>query len=141
MIGRIAEWPWTVPRRNVTLNYGADDIRFASDRRGMQTQRPSNVAVYGPAESDVRAFIRAHALAPWIDEACKLIADHFDVAGDVVIDKGDDPEFDDEWVTLRVNANGEPEQVLSAYDAFTRDMVRILPPGVGRRIRLSLGIA
>lgn len=102
----------------------------------MQVKLPSNVSKYDPPEADAQAFIDEHDLWPWIGEACQLIDACFDIGGNVAIAKATDPELADEWVALHIAAKGETEEVLDAYDAFTRGIVRILPPDVGRKVRL-----
>jgi hypothetical protein len=98
------------------------------------------MAVDAADGEDVGTFIRDHNLATYIKIACSLVARHFASADDLTIEKCQDPEIDEEWLTLRVKAAGEVESVLDAYDAMTRDLVGSLPPEISRKIRISLEI-
>src|ERR1700733_1963 len=95
--------------------------------------------VPAPQETDVERFIREQNLAPYITTATRLIAAHFSDALDVTMERKEDPEFDDEWVTIKVRAVGDVDLVLRNYNAVTRELCATIPAEVGRKIRLSLG--
>lgn len=107
----------------------------------MQLERSTNVIHHDSPDPAAQVYIRSQKLQPWIDEACRLIPARFELASNIAVEKHSDPELADEWVTLRIAARGEMEQILDAYDAFTREIVGILPPEVGRKLRLAIGMA
>jgi len=55
--------------------------------------------------------------------------------------KQEDPELPDEWINVRVVASTDTDSILDAYDAFTMEAAAVLPSEVGRKIRLTVGVA
>ena len=92
-------------------------------------------------ETELQAFVREHHLAGYIESACQLIDELFTVEGPIIIEKKEDPEFPDEWVSLRIKVLGNLDSVVESYNKFTAGMVTIVPAESSRKISLSLGMA
>ena len=105
-----------------------------------QVDLPSASATSKAPESDVQSFIRGNRLEKWLDVTYRLIARHFSPECGIVLQKKEDAELSDEWVSVRVVVGGDVASILDAYDAFTLEMVSAMPAEVGRKIRLSIGM-
>ncbi|HZK79821.1 MAG TPA: hypothetical protein VFC46_02115 [Humisphaera sp.] len=92
-------------------------------------------------ETEVQTFVREQNLGPYIEIACVLISEFFPNNTYLMMEKKEDPEFPDEWVTLNIKVIGDVTSAIKAYDAFTSRFVAKVPAEFSRKIRLSLGTA
>jgi len=88
--------------------------------------------------NEVDHFVRANKLGQYLEIASSLISKYFPSAGEIMMERREDPEFEDEWLTLGIRASGDVEIVLNAYDHLTRDLAAGLPPEVSSKIRISI---
>lgn len=90
--------------------------------------------------NDVEEFVREHNLGPVIERALQIVYQKFATAKSVMAEVKRDPELSDGWISLRVQIEGDVDDVADAYTSFTREFVAATPTELGRKIRLSLGM-
>lgn len=121
--------------KNEAARHGVDEAAYAS-RLVVRGLPESNDAL----NEDVRSFVHEHHLAVYLDVALRLVAEHFGPAA-IEIEKVDDPEFLDSWISLGVRVDGDVDSALNAYNSFTRQFAELVSPESSGKIRLSLGWA
>ena len=86
-------------------------------------------------------FCREHNLQSYVDLAARLISDLFVASGHARVEKEEDPEFSDEWVSISVPVSGDADVVAAAYDEYSRRWAAQVPSEVIGKVRLSIGAA
>ena len=86
-------------------------------------------------------FCYKHQLFPYLDLACELAQKTFRLARIISIEKKEDHEFPDEWVSIAVSAEGPVDEILDAYDRYTWAWLNAVPADSQRKVRMALGVA
>ena len=84
-------------------------------------------------------FISCQKLGMPVDLALRLIAELFTVSDGVVVEKNEDPEYPDEWISISIIATGAASKIADAYDQFVQRWVAGTPAELLRKVRLEVG--
>jgi hypothetical protein len=103
------------------------------------TMTPARRFIAGiPAAESVWRFAAANELISHLETAVQLVQESFQKVGGLQFDYEIDPEIENEsWIVVRAKVDGELEDLLNEYSAFTKAMVRAVPMDKQTFIRFS----
>jgi hypothetical protein len=73
-----------------------------------------------PLSEEVREFCERHAIFGHLAKAVELIRQYFTIVGEPVIQWEHDPDNDDEYLVLAIQARGSTSEVVESFDRFAR---------------------
>jgi hypothetical protein len=88
--------------------------------------------------SDAENFAKQNKLEEYIDLAINNIRTIFNNVGIISIDKIIDPDSNEEWITLKFQAEGNTDLLLNKYDKLVRMWIKSVPWPQRSMIRISL---
>ena len=86
-------------------------------------------------------FIASEKLEIPVDRALRLIAELFTVSDGTIVEKNEDPEYPDEWISISIIATGAAGRIADAYDDYVQRWVAGTPAELTRKVRLQIGAA
>ncbi|MGP0064769.1 MAG: hypothetical protein ACLQGP_14370 [Isosphaeraceae bacterium] len=89
-----------------------------------------------PLSDEVRAFCERHALFGHLAKALELARQYFTIIGEPVIQWDQDPENDDEYLIIEIQALGSVSEVVEAHGRYIRAWLKFATLPEIRLIRL-----
>lgn len=117
----------------------SDAVRFESPADVGRSVH-SQLSVVGADAPVVVTFCKQFGLGLYLPQAIDSVARRFSPTYSVRVSVERDPEFSDEWMELDVTVDGDPDEISSAYDRYTKDWLASAPPHLWGRVRLSLNL-
>lgn len=102
-----------------------DKQQIGSERKGLVLSQ------------EVLGFCSQHRLFGYLQRAVKLVGECFPSAVDVSVEKGSDPESEDEWLLLTAQVREQVEPSLDQYDAYTQCLIDAIPWPQRNKIRFN----
>ena len=85
----------------------------------------------------LRAICATRGLGPFVPRAVSLVHDSFEVVGAVRLTMDENAETGEQWIEIGVTVQGEPAEVLAAYDRYTDRWLESVPAAVRGSFRLA----
>ncbi len=102
-----------------------DEQQIGSKRKGLALSQ------------EVLEFCSEHQLREYLGRAVKLVGECFPCAVEVSVEKGSDPDSEDEWLLLTAQVREQVEPSLDQYDAYTRCLIDAIPWPQRNKIRFN----
>lgn len=91
--------------------------------------------------AEIERFCRHHGLVHSLSLARNLVSQFFPLAEEPTVQREQDPETGEEWITLDIVVRVNAEEFADRYDRYTDAFVAAVPWSERDKIRLSYRLA